>query len=162
MIVYQFEGGNALLGDATCCDTFSKGYLIKSVTDPTKQAEDWKLTRYYLLLDRLFIPIAVETSGVLGLQIAFLLHQIDSKIADFRNEPWEVELLFQRIFLTVLRSKTFVILSIGIVNQKWLLSPYFWKIVFFIKYLMLTSSLASWVECLPMVQKTNGTWYLVA
>ena len=75
--LFPFHHGKALLWDATCTDTFSPGNLVSSAVSPgsaARSAEESKVAKYASLTDRFhFVPVAIETSGVLGpLSLRFL------------------------------------------------------------------------------------------
>ena len=116
--VFPFHAGKSLVWDATCCDTFASGSLVGSATDPgsaAHQAEQRKLVKYASLADRyIFEPVAVETSGVLGPRTLSTLRRIGSMIANRTHEPREVEWLFQRVSLAIVRGNSYAIVAAGV------------------------------------------------
>ena len=106
-----------LIWDATCADTFSAGNLIASATNPgsaARSAEESKIAKYSGLADRFhFVPVAIETSGVLGPQSLRFLKEIGHKAALERHEPRELEWFLQRISLAVVRGNALSVLSAG-------------------------------------------------
>ena len=113
--LFPYKSGKSLVWDATCTDTFSTGNLVSSAAIPgsaARSAEENKVKKYAALSDRyLFVPVAIETSGVLGpLSLAFL-EDIGHRAARQRHEPRECEWLFQRISLAVVRGNAHAVLS---------------------------------------------------
>ena len=115
--MFPFKSGKALIWDATCTDSFSPGNVISSAVDPgsaARAAEERKVVKYASLTDRfLFVPVAVETSGVLGPLSLCFLKDIGHLAANARHEPRELEWLLQRVSLAVVRGNAHAILSAG-------------------------------------------------
>ena len=115
MTIFPFSGGQSLVWDATCSDSFSCSNLVKSASDPgsvARQAEECKVTKYRTLSDRFqFIPLAVETSGIIGPRGTSLLHRIGSLLAGQRGDQRECMWLFQRVAIAVVRGNAFSILT---------------------------------------------------
>ena len=115
--MFPFKSGKALIWDATCTDSFSPGNVISSAVDPgsaARAAEERKMVKYASLTDRfLFVPVAVETSGVLGPLSLCFLKDIGHLAANARHEPRELEWLLQRVSLAVVRGNAHAILSAG-------------------------------------------------
>ena len=115
--LFPFQSGKSLIWDATCTDTFSIGNLVTSAVNPgsaAASAEELKIKIYSSLSDRFhFVPIAVETSGVLGPQSLRFLKDVGRMAARERHEPRECEWLLQRISLAVVRGNAHSILSSG-------------------------------------------------
>ena len=67
---FSFKGGKALAWDATCTDSFSTSNLYSIILNPgsaSSVAEDMKRQKYsQLVADFEFVPLAVETSGIIG------------------------------------------------------------------------------------------------
>ena len=77
-------------------------------------AEESKVAKYLSLTDRFhFVPIAVETSGVLGPQSLRFLKDVGRMAARERHEPRECEWLLQRISLAIVRGNAHSILAAG-------------------------------------------------
>ena len=72
IILLPYKLGKTLIWDATCIDTFLAGNLIASATHAESDAcsaDESKIAKYSVLFDRFhFVPVAIETSGVLGPQ----------------------------------------------------------------------------------------------
>ena len=117
LTLFPFKSGKALVWDATCTDTFAPGNIVSSAVDPgaaARSAEENKVKKYATLSDRyLFVPVAVETSGVLGPLSLSFLRDIGLGAARQRHEPRESEWLFQRISLAIVRGNAHSILSAG-------------------------------------------------
>ena len=115
--LFPFKNGKALLWDATCTDTFSRGNLLRSATAPGSAAlaaEEAKSTKYASFEPRfLFCPVAVETSGVLGPRTFSFLQDIGRLASRLRNDPRETEWLFERISLAIIRGNAHSILTAG-------------------------------------------------
>ena len=115
--LFPFKSGKALIWDATCTDTFSAGNLLTSAAFPgsaARSAEESKISKYSGLTDRFhFVPVSIETSGVLGPLSLRFLKELGHKAALVRHEPRELEWLFQRISLAVVRGNDLSILSAG-------------------------------------------------
>ena len=115
MTIFPFTAGQSLVWDATCSDSFSCSNLIKSASDPgsvARQAEECKVTKYRTLSDRShFVPLAVETSGIIGPRGTSLLHRIGGLLADQRGDQRESMWLFQRIALAIVRGNAFSIIT---------------------------------------------------
>ena len=62
--------GKFLVWDATCKDTFAPSYVSYAAREAglvAKQAEEGKRSKYrHLTASHIFVPVAVETSGVFG------------------------------------------------------------------------------------------------
>lgn len=99
--------GKSLLWDYTCGDTFAQSYLNRTSTEPgyvARQAEKLKYQKYNDLMDTfLFIPVASETSGIIGSAGLALLKKIGSMISQITHEKRATSYLFQRISVAIQR-----------------------------------------------------------
>ena len=115
MTIFPFTVGQSFVWDATCSDNFSCSNLIKSASDPgsvARQAEECKVTKYRTLSDRFhFVPLAVETSGIIGPRGTSLLHRIGGLLAGQKDDQRESMWLFQRIALAIVRGNGFSIIT---------------------------------------------------
>jgi hypothetical protein len=115
LTVFPFTEGRSLIWDATCSDTFASSALIESATTPgaaARAAEDRKRRRYAELAQRYnFVPLAVETSGVLGPACASFLQDLGRRISASSGEPRETAWLRQRISLAIVRGNALAIRS---------------------------------------------------
>ena len=77
--VVPWKRGRVLLWDATCPDTFAPSYLADATGeagDVAAAAERRKRTKYSnLTLTHLFVPVAMETTGVPGPETASFLKE---------------------------------------------------------------------------------------
>ena len=94
MMVLPLRVGKSLIWDVIP----SLGITIKSATDPVIVA---RLTEDRFRTDFLFVPIAIEASGVLGPKIASLLCQTGLTPVDLRIDRQEVSVSFLLPFLTI-------------------------------------------------------------
>ena len=118
--VFPFKQGKSLAWDATCVDTFSSSALIASAINPgsaARAAEDRKRAKYAALHDHHFVPIAVETSGVIGPAALSLFKEIGRRIGLATGDTRQTEFLTQRISLAIIRGNAFSLLSSVRVNH---------------------------------------------
>ena len=91
---FPFKGGKALAWDATCTDSFSASNLYSTILNPgsaSSAAEDLKRQKYsQLVADFEFVPVAVETSGIIGSAGCSLLTDIGRRISRATNDPRQV------------------------------------------------------------------------
>ena len=94
--------------------TFSSSALIDSATEPgaaARAAEERKRRRYADLAQRYrFVPLAVETSGVLGPACADFLQELGHRISACTGDPRESAWIRQRISLAIARGNALAIL----------------------------------------------------
>lgn len=90
MTLIPWARGMSALCDFTWRDTFAQSYLNQTSQHAgraAKQAETKKIRHYCDLADYfIFIPIAVETSGVFGSIGLNFIKRVGSKIAEAINE----------------------------------------------------------------------------
>ncbi|XP_021962574.1 uncharacterized protein LOC110858198 [Folsomia candida] len=107
--------GRPLVWDFTCVDTFAPSYLPQTCVHPgaaAEKAEDRKMKRYEDLLDRfLFVPVAVETTGVWGKEGLSLIKEIGTRITALTDEKRATNFLIQRISIAVQRGNVAAILG---------------------------------------------------
>jgi len=112
---FPFANGKCLAWDATCSDTFSPSALSSSAAFPGSKccsAEASKQTKYKSLEDRFtFVPIAIETSGIIGPKSKHFLRELGHRITNRSGESKETAWLFQRISIAVVRGNNFAIVS---------------------------------------------------
>ncbi|OXA49110.1 hypothetical protein Fcan01_16224 [Folsomia candida] len=115
MTLIPWSRGKSLVWDVTCVDTFAPSYLPETVRyqgAAASKAEDSKRRRYAFLLDRfIFVPVAMETTGVWGQEGLLLINQIGERIAARTGQPNAVTFLRQRISLAVQRGNVASILG---------------------------------------------------
>ena len=87
--------------------------LNLSAADPghaARAAEERKRLKYLSVTDRhVFVPVAVETSGVIGPSATTLLREIGHRLCLATDEPRQTEYLMQRVSLAIVRGNTFAI-----------------------------------------------------
>ena len=107
MTTFPFSSGRCLIWDSTCVDTYADYVIHKSATQAgsaAQAAENRKQRRYAELGRRFqFQPIAVETSGSLGQSTLPFLKELGRRIARETGDTREVEYIFQRVSLAVVR-----------------------------------------------------------
>ena len=105
--IFPFRQGKMLMWDATCVNTFSTTNIINCATAvgaAAIAAEERKRRRYAALALRYdFVPLAVETSGVVGPAFNDLLQDIGNRISQRSGEPRETAWLRQRVSIAVAR-----------------------------------------------------------
>ena len=113
--LFPFSKGRALVWDATCSDTFSPGSLLNSATSPgtaSRKAEEKKEKKYNNLKDRyMFEPFAFETCGGIGPRTFRTLSSVGQMIASQKDDPREIEWLFQQCSLAIVRGNSHSILA---------------------------------------------------
>ncbi len=105
--IYPFRQGKMLAWDATCVNTFSSTHLIECAANAgaaASSAEARKRQRYADLGQRYdFVPLTVETTGVLGPAFNELIKDLGRRIRERTGEHRETEWLRQRVSLAVIR-----------------------------------------------------------
>ena len=118
LTVFPFSGGRSLCWDSTCVDTFSQSSVIECALSPgaaAAAAEERKRARYSALTDRYrFEPVAVETTGVIGLSSFALLREIGRRMRAVTGEAREFSWLLQRVSIAVARGNASSMLATGI------------------------------------------------
>lgn len=107
--------GRSLVWDFTCVDTFDPSYLPSTSTRPgaaAETAQERKKKYYAFLLDRfLFIPVAIETTGVWAGEGLRLIEAIGERIASATGEGRAKAFLIQRISVAVQRGNVSAVLG---------------------------------------------------
>ena len=98
---FLLKGGKALAWDATCTDSFSASNLYSTVLNAgsaPSAAEDLKRRKYYqLVADFEFVPVAVETSGIIGSAGCSTIIDIGCRTSRATNDPRHMSYIFQQI-----------------------------------------------------------------
>ena len=106
MTSFSFNGGKTLAWDATCTDLFSTSNLCSTILNPgsaSSMAEELKRQKYYqLVADFEFVPVAVETSGIIGSAGCSLLTDIGHGISRVTNDPRQMSYIFQQISVAII------------------------------------------------------------
>ena len=98
---FAFKDGKALAWDATFTDSFSTINLYSTILNPgsaSSTAEDLKRRKYsQLVADFKSVPVAVETSGIIGSAGCSLLTDIGRRNSRATNDPRQMSYIFQQI-----------------------------------------------------------------
>ncbi|KAF0288994.1 Ubiquitin carboxyl-terminal hydrolase 2 [Amphibalanus amphitrite] len=115
LTLFPYSGGMCLTWDATCADTFADTVLIQTALEPgaaARAAEDRKRRHYSEISSRFkFVPIAVETSGVLGPATSKFIRELGQLITTRTGERRETEWLLQRLSIAVVRGNAAAVLA---------------------------------------------------
>ena len=115
LTLFPFKRGQALAWDATCVDTYASSSVVKSAAEPgsaATSAELRKLTKYKAISDKyIFVPVAVETAGVLGPSTTRFLSELGARISAVTGDIRETQWLHQRISVAVVRGNAAAVLS---------------------------------------------------
>jgi hypothetical protein len=107
--------GKPLVWDYTVRDTYAPTYLPQTSITPGAAAAlgaTTKLRKYaHLLTDNIFIPIAVETTGVWAPDSLRLLRDIGSHLSATSGEPRATLFFLQRISISIQRGNAASILG---------------------------------------------------
>ena len=110
---FPFKGGKALAWDATCTDSFSTRNLYSTILNPSSAssaAVHLKKQKYsQLVVDVEFVPVAVETSGIIGSAGCSLFTDIGRRISRATNDPRQMSYIFQQISVAIIRGKALAI-----------------------------------------------------
>ena len=122
---FPFKGGKALAWDATCTDSFSASNLYSTILNPgsaSSATEDLKRQKYpQLVADFEFVPVAVETSGIIGSAGCSLLADVGCRISRATNDPRQVSYIFQQISVAIIRGNALAIQPHqGNMSRSWL------------------------------------------
>ena len=115
LTLFPYSGGMCLTWDATCTDTFADSVLIQSALEPgvaARNAEVRKQRHYSEISSRYkFVPIAVETSGVLGPATSKFIRELGQLITARTGERRETEWLRQRLSMALVRGNAAAVLA---------------------------------------------------
>ena len=110
---FHFKGGKALAWDVTCTDSFSASNLCSTILNPgsaSSVAEDLKRRKYsQLVADIEFVPVAVETSGIINSAGCSRLTDIGRRISRATNDPRQISYILQQISVAIIRGNALVI-----------------------------------------------------
>ena len=103
--ITPWSNGRPLVWDATCWDTFAPSHILQAsrgqgiVADMAAQKK-WGV---YEEISRthIFVPMAVETSGVFGKEALMFVHDLANCIRSVSNDPLEYLRLCQRISVCI-------------------------------------------------------------
>ena len=115
LTLFPYSGGMCLIWDATCTDTFADSAVIQAALEPgaaASAAEARKVRRYASLSSRYkFVPIAVETSGVLGPATSGFVKDLGRLLTAHTGDRRETEWLLQRLSIAVVRGNSASVLA---------------------------------------------------
>ena len=115
LTVFPFREGKCLTWDATCVDTFADSVLVQSALEPgaaARQAEERKRQRYREISRRyIFVPVAIETSGVYGPAAAAFIQDLGRRISARTGERRETAWLRQRLSIAIARGNAASVLA---------------------------------------------------
>ena len=97
--------GKFLVWDATCKDTFAPSYVSYAAREAglvAKQAEEGKRSKYrHLAASHIFVPVAVETSGVFGTEALEFIKELGHRLQQSTGEAKSGLYLLQRMSVAV-------------------------------------------------------------
>lgn len=107
--------GKCLAWDVTCPDTFAASHVALSsatVASAADQAETNKRRKYENLDETFhFVPIAIETTGVMGSEARSFVADLGRRLAAVTGEPKSHSYLRQRLLIAVQRGNAAAILG---------------------------------------------------
>ena len=111
--------GKALVWDATCPDTFAPSYRALATSSNgavAAAAEERKLAKYANLDHAYsFVPVAIETLGVIGPKSLSFIRDLGHRIQQRSGEVKSLTYLLQRLSVAVQRGNAISVMgSIGV------------------------------------------------
>ena len=110
---FSFKGGKALAWHATFTDSFSTSNLCSTNLNPgsaSSAAEDFKRQKHsQLVADIKFVPVAVETSGIIRSAGCSSLTDIGRRILRATNDQHQMSYIFQQISVAIIRGNALAI-----------------------------------------------------
>ena len=107
--------GKLLVWDATCSDTFAPSYVSQATMaagEVATHAEERKCSKYSSLsVTHDFIPVAIETSGVMGPQPLHFLRELGRRVGSETGDPLASSHLFQHLSTTIQRGNSACIMG---------------------------------------------------
>ena len=104
-----------MMWDFTSPDTIAPSHLNRAVSSPgavANDSESRKISKYRSLAAMYsFIPVAVETMGVLGDEATAFFRELGRRIAAVTNEPKSFQFLMQRLSVAVQRGNAACVLG---------------------------------------------------
>ena len=105
--ILPWKAGKVLVWDATCPDTYAPSHIsaaAKGAGAVAAQAEHLKISKYaHLESSHLFVPIAVETSGVLGQAALDFVSDLGQRLHQVTGEARSKEYLLQKLSIAIQR-----------------------------------------------------------
>ena len=101
--------------DATCKDTFAPSYVSYATREAglvAKQTEEEKRSKYrHLAASHIFVPVAVETSGVFGMEALEFIKELGPRLHQSTGEAKSGLNLLQRMSVAVQRGNAAAVLG---------------------------------------------------
>ena len=102
--------GKFLVWDATYPDTYAPSYISQAKTvarEVAAHAEDRKRAKYSgLPVTHFFVPVAIETSGVIGPKSKMLLEEFGSRMMRHTGDEYAITYLLQRLSIEIQRGNS--------------------------------------------------------
>ena len=116
LTIFPYKHGKKLIWDFTCVDTFATTYVhntSKKAGKAAEEAEKRKEAKYKELIDDgyIFIPVAIETMGPLGMSGFKLFQELGKKISNKYGEKNATSYILQSISIAIQRGNTLSILG---------------------------------------------------
>lgn len=115
MTLVPWTRGRSMVWDYTCVDTYAPSHLPHTTINPgsaAEKAENNKKNKYSFLQDHfLFIPVALETSGVWGGEGLSLINEIGRRISERTGDKRSATFLRQQISIATQRGNVAAILG---------------------------------------------------
>ena len=104
---FPFASGKCLAWDATCTDTFSESAVVACALKPgsaARAAESRKIEKYASISTQyLFVPIAVETTGVIGPAASRFFRELGRRMVLATGDRREAAWVWQRVSMAIVR-----------------------------------------------------------
>ena len=99
--------GKPLAWDVIVTDTYATSHIVETAecagAAATKAAAT-KINKYSCLIStHHFVPIAIETGGSINIEATEFLSELGSRRSQITMKPFEIQYLFQRIFISLQR-----------------------------------------------------------
>ena len=112
-----WKRGKVLVWDATCEDTFAPSYISRAAMEDglvTRHAEERKQAKYrHLVSSHIFVPVAVDTSGVFGAEaLKFVtVRDLGHQLRQSTGDPNAALYLLQRLSVAIQHSNAAAVLG---------------------------------------------------
>ncbi len=102
--------GKLLVWDATCPDTFAPSYDSQATTaagEVAAHTEERKILKYRgLPVTHSFVPVAIETTGVIGARSLQFLKELGRRVRRQTGDPNSTSYLLQRLSIAIQRGNS--------------------------------------------------------
>ena len=113
--IVPWKGGRVLVWDATCPDTLAPSYSALATREAgavAAEMERRKKAKYsHLDSSHFFVPVAVETLGVMGPEAGHFFRDLGRRIAAATSDPLSHQYLLQRVAVAVQRGNAAAVLG---------------------------------------------------